>query len=71
MDWFIDENTLVSDGPIETILVGQDITWTKHSKQGVFLLSTLNNSSFDCSKHINLNVVFDPEEGDLKFTVEY
>ena len=69
MDWYLDEDTVVSDGPTEQIVVGNDITWTKHSKQGVFLLSHLNNSSIDCIKDIHLNIIFDPKEGDLKFVI--
>ena len=70
IDWLLDEDTVISDGPTEEVIVGRDIVWTKHSKQGVFLLSHLDNLSKECSKDIKLKVIFDPDEGDLKFEVK-
>ena len=61
---------MVSGGPIEPITIGRDIIWDMHSKQGVFLLPNLNNSSIHNKRKINFDVIFDPNEGDLKFSVE-
>ena len=66
----MDEDTIVSDGPSEQIYIGSDIVWNMHSKQGVFLLSYLSDSSIKCNKVINLNVIFDPDEGDITFKIE-
>jgi len=70
-DWHLDENTVISDGPSEPINIGRDIVWYTHAKQGVFLLSHLkNDSTIQCNNEISLEMIFDPNEGDLKFAIK-
>ena len=42
-----------------------------HSKQGVFLLSYQNKSSIGDNGSIDLEVVFEASEGDLKFKIKW
>ena len=70
MEWHLDEDTVIEDGPIEPICIGQDIKWYMHSKQGVFLLSYQNKSSIGDNGSIDLEVVFEASEGDLKFKIK-
>ena len=71
MDWHLDDNTVISDGPREAISIGHDIVWYMHAKQGVFLLSHQKKySSIQCNHTIDLEVIFDPNEGDLKFIIK-
>ena len=71
MDWYLDENTVICDGPSEPIKIGRNIVWYTHAKQGVFLLSHLEKySSIQCNHKIDLDVILDPNEGDLKFVIK-
>ena len=69
MEWYLDEDTVISDGPVKPICVGYDIDWYMHAKQGVFLLST-QESVTQCNNSIDLEAIFDPIEGDMKFAVK-
>ena len=71
MDWHLDENTIISDGPSAPIKIGHDISWYTHAKQGVFLFSHLQNYSLiQCNDKIEVEVLLDLNEGDLKFSIK-
>lgn len=70
IDWHLDENTVISDGPIEPIFIGDDINWYMHSKQGVFLISHLASPPYNSNDEIEFDVMFDPSEGDIKFIMK-
>jgi len=65
MEWSLDEETVVSGGPLEEVVVGQKVLWDMDSKQGVHLVK---NPSI-CSK-LRYSIDFVPSEGDLSFKFE-
>jgi len=62
MEWSLDQETVVSGGPSENVVVGQRVVWDMDSKQGVHLVKNPGV----CSK-LRYQVDFIPREGDLSF----
>ena len=65
MDWTLDEEHVLSGGPVQAVQVGQEVHWDMDSKQGVHFLQPTS----DCSK-IKFNIKFLPSEGDFVFRFE-
>ena len=71
MEWYLDEETSVTDGPVSKITVGDNIEWDIHSKQGVFFFPQqflLDNYALEEKGEICCEVVFNSQEGDIKFS---
>eukprot|EP00090_Calanus_glacialis_P010298 TRINITY_DN18678_c0_g1_i1.p1 TRINITY_DN18678_c0_g1~~TRINITY_DN18678_c0_g1_i1.p1 ORF type:complete len:702 (-),score=219.83 TRINITY_DN18678_c0_g1_i1:21-2126(-) len=62
MEWSLDQETVVSGGPVGVVEVGKKVAWDMDSKQGVHLVK---NPSI-CSK-LRYQINFIPREGDLSF----
>ena len=65
MEWSLDEENVVSGGPVEDVRVGSQISWDMDSKQGVHFLT----ASRDYSK-LKYNIELVPSEGDFTFKFE-
>jgi len=66
MEWSLDEDTVVSGGPVKKVLVGQKVDWDMDSKQGVHLVK----NPVSCSR-MQYKIDFIPNEGDLSFKFEF
>jgi len=62
MEWSLDEETVVSGGPVSEVLVGQNVAWDMDSKQGVHLVK---NPAIGSRLHYKIDFI--PSEGDLSF----
>ena len=67
MEWYLDEDMVISGGPTESVKIGHDIVWDVHSKQGVSFFPHISNCCFSAEKTVHSEVIFDPNEGDLRF----
>jgi hypothetical protein len=74
MEWRLhddddDVGNVVSGGPVDPVVIGQQIEWDVHSKQGVhFFKKTKNeNEKEKRVKSVQCQVIFKPEEGDFDF----
>lgn len=68
IDWYLDEETMVSCGPIDDVAPGQRINWDPHTRQGVHLphdVKQVTNENF-----IKSSFKFDPKEGTVQFLFE-
>ena len=65
MEWSLDEDNVVSGGPVEEVRVGSRISWDIDSKQGVYFLT----APPDCSR-LKYNIELVPSEGDFTFSFE-
>ncbi len=66
MNWHLDDDHVLSSGPASDVVVGEDIAWDVHSKQGVFFFPRPNL----CQKGVHsvcCTVTFVPKEGELNF----
>ena len=66
MEWSLDEENVVSGGPVEEVRLGSPISWDMDSKQGVHFLSS---SSSDISR-LKYTIELVPSEGDFTFKFE-
>ena len=72
MDWHLTESVTITSGPVDKVVVGKEVSWDVHSKQGVHLFPK-HNSDFVSSKKssagpaVKCNLTFDSKEGDVLF----
>jgi len=66
VDWLLDEETSVSGGPTAPVVVGEDIQWDVHSKQGVYFFQTPVDVA-DSKRALHYQVNVTPGTYELKF----
>jgi hypothetical protein len=62
-----DVGNVVSGGPVDPVVIGQQIEWDVHSKQGVHFFKKTKNEKEKRVKSVQCQVIFKPEEGDFDF----
>ena len=72
MDWHLtdDPEDVLSSGPCEPVVIGRNVTWDLHSRQGVYFFKSEERTFFENAKSIFSKILFKPEEGDLEFKFE-
>ena len=65
IDWKLDEDIIISSGPLQDVWPGTSVIWDPYTKQGVYLFrSTKNITSMD---QLCWSFDFSPKEGLMKF----
>ena len=72
MDWHLtsDPEDIVSGGPRSQVIVGDQIEWDLHSRQGVHFFQGDHLGPRRRVRSVEVDVVFKPEEGDFVFHFE-
>lgn len=68
MDWHLDDEIVVSTGPIKEVVEGERISWDFHTRQGVHLLQDIKKVTSKDS--LTSSFKFDPKEGTMQFYFE-
>jgi len=66
MEWCLDEDIVVSSGPLFDVTPGEKVKWDMDSKQGVHLIKNPKNCS-----NLKYQIEFLPSEGDFCFKFEH
>ncbi|TRY61040.1 hypothetical protein TCAL_05739 [Tigriopus californicus] len=67
MEWHLDDETTISNGPKEPVEVGDKVNWDMHSHQGVSFLPQHQRGRLTVNSMVQCTVTFNPKEGDLAF----
>jgi len=72
IDWHLNEELSMTTGPRQEVVVGQDVEWDVHAKQGVHLFPkhksvNVTGNQQQQQQSVNCKVVFDSKEGELLF----
>lgn len=67
MEWHLDDETTISNGPKEPVEVGDNINWDIHSHQGVFFFPQDQKSLLSANSKVQCRIRFNPKEGDLAY----
>jgi len=66
MEWSLDDETVVTGGPVSKVVTGEKVQWDMDSKQGVHLVKNPV-----CCTSMQYKIDFIPREGDMSFKFDF